>query len=169
MAELAAIGTIVSGLSTVAGGLAARNQANAEAEATQKKAAWDAEMARRKGAEEMAAAQQRAGEERRRKEYVISEQRAKAASSGAGVSNPTVLDLIGDVEKEGEFRAKTETQTGKARQAGLMDQANLSLWEGKTSASAAKSRGKSAFIGSLLEGAGDIAQGVYKYKMSRYG
>ena len=122
------LGTLATAASvggTVLSGLAAAQQGKAmEAEA------------KRQATEERAIASRRGEERRMDTARVISRQKAVAASSGAGVTNPTILDIIGDTAQRGSFLERTETDT-RARRAG-----------------------QSAFAGSILEGIGTGAKAL---------
>lgn len=145
------LGTMLSAAGTVAGvgGTLAAGYAGKQA------SEQEAAQYRRRAAEEKAAAGREAYMQRERNEEVISRQRAVAASSGAGVVNPTVLDLFGDTAQRGEYLANTITYGGEQRARSAIDNAN-----------AAKAKGKSLWTGSLLDG---LAQGISGYSKLRYG
>lgn len=67
-----------------------------------------------------ATSQRAAAEERRRARLLDSRARAVAAKSGAGVSDPTVVNLRGDISAEGEYRALTRMYEGET-EAGSME------------------------------------------------
>lgn len=110
------LGTVLSVGGTVLGGVAANNAAKAEA--AQLKA---------QGKTEFAASQRVAEAERRKKDRVISRARAVGAASGGGQD----LNLIGDLEEEGEYNALTAEWEGKERQKGRNAQAAAARYEGK--------------------------------------
>jgi len=164
MAELAALaaaaGSAVAGsastilpiigtAATVAGTIGAGYAQKQEAEFT-------AEQQKRAGTEELAIATREAEDRRRKTAYVLSEQKAKAASSGGGVTNPTILDIMGETAQEGDYLARSDLASGKNKAAGLFDKA-----------AASKYRGKAAFTGAILEGIGAGAEGMYKAKYGR--
>jgi hypothetical protein len=105
----------------------------------------------RQAAEEFAAGQRAAGERRRNTDLVISRQRALAAASGAG-AGPSLLDIIGDTAGRGEYQAQSEMFLGESRARNL-----------KNRAAAARYEGENAFIGSILEGVGNVALGAGRY------
>lgn len=188
MAELAALGAmIVEGLGTAAtavgsaasaaapyaglagtaasvgGTVLAGQAAKSQGKMAQQAAEFEAKQAERAGAEERAAASREMLDQRRRTNYVISKQTANAAASGAGTSNPTILDIIGDTAQEGAYQAKTIQATGENRARGRLDQAAASRFGGK----AAKAKGDAAWAGSLLEGFGEAGKGLYDFKKQR--
>lgn len=76
-------------------------------------ASTDARRLRGMAGQERATAQRAAIEERRRAGLLESRARAVAAKSGGGVSDPSVIDLIGDISAEGEYRALTRMYEGE--------------------------------------------------------
>lgn len=68
---------------------------------------------RRLAGNERATSQRSAAEERRLARLMESRARAVAAKSGAGVSDPTVVNLMGDLSAEGEYRALTRMYEGE--------------------------------------------------------
>lgn len=110
------LGTVLSVGGTILGGIAANKAAKAEA------AQLEAQ-----GKAEFAVAQRKSEAERRRKDLVISRARAVGAASGGGLD----LNLIGDLEKEGEYNALVAEWEGKERQKGRNAQAAAARYEGK--------------------------------------
>lgn len=103
----------------------------------------------RGASEERAAGQIAAREKRADMERVISTQRARAASSGAGgISTTGVLDIIGDTVERGEYLAGIETYSGETRARGKLDQAAAARAQGE----AARARAIAAAYGIELEG-----------------
>jgi signal recognition particle GTPase len=83
------------------------------------------------GKEELAASQRTAEEKRREAQLANSRQIAIAAGSGAGVTNPTVVDIFEKTAERGEYLAQTELYGGKSRKAGYEDKAAASRFRGK--------------------------------------
>jgi hypothetical protein len=73
----------------------------------------------------------------------LSEQKAKAASSGAGVVNPTILDIMGETAQHGDYLARSDIAAGENKARGLLDQAAVTRY-----------KGKAAYRGAILEGIG---------------
>lgn len=105
----------------------------------------------RVAAEERAASQREAITKRTDAERVMSRQRALAATSGAGVVNPSILDIYGETAQQGEYNAQTALYGGESRARGQLSQAN-----------AARFKAKAAYKGSLLEAAGQAFAGAGK-------
>lgn len=75
--------------------------------------ATDARNLRRLAGQERASSQRAAIEERRRAKLLESRARAVAANSGAGVTDPTVLNVMADLSAEGEYRALSRLYEGE--------------------------------------------------------
>jgi hypothetical protein len=120
--------------------------------AAKKEGKFAEEAYKRQGTEELAEATRQAEERRQKTALVLSRERAVAADSGAGVTNPTILDIMGDTAQRGEYQAGLDLFSGKNKAAGSFDKA-----------AAAKYKGNAAFAGSILEGLGKGATGLAKY------
>lgn len=134
MAELAVIGSIVQGIGTIAGGMAAKDAADTEA------AQLDA-----RGKEEFAAAQRDAAEKRREAVLANSKIQSLAATSGAGADAPTITRLMQGISGQGEYNAQTDLYGGASRRAGLRDNAN-----------ARRAEGNASLLGSVFSAAGTM-------------
>ncbi len=113
---LAIGGTILSGVGTVAGGIA-QNKA----------AKYEASQLEARATAERAAGQRDALRERQQKDLVLSRAKAVGASSGGGV------DLVGrgKIEEQGEYNALTAMWEGEERARSAEDQAAATRWSGK--------------------------------------
>ena len=138
MAALALIGSLVGAAGTVAGGIAAKKDANFEAAQMEMKAN-----------EERAAAQREAGQARTESELAMSRAQALAASSGGGADAPTIVKLMSGLAGQGELNAQSALAGGESRASGLKD-----------SAIARRRQGKSSFLGSVIGGFGQAASGI---------
>lgn len=76
-------------------------------------ASIDEKRLRRMAGNERATAQRSAAEERRAARLMESRARAVAAKSGAGATDPTVLNIMGDLSAEGEYRALSRMYEGE--------------------------------------------------------
>lgn len=117
---VAAGGTALQAIGQIQSGNAAAKAANYQA----------AEM-RKNAGQERATAQRAAAEEHRRERIIQSNLIARSAGSGAGASDPTVIDLSGDIAEEGLYRANTALFTGEERARSLETGARLQQYEGK--------------------------------------
>ena len=143
MAALAAIGTIMSALGSVAGGIAASNQAE-----------FEAKQLEQKSKEERAASQRDALEARKQSAMVQSRQQAVAASSGGGAGSdaPTIMKLMADTAGRGEYQAQSALYGGEQRARGLMDEA-----KGR------RMSGRASLLGGVLGGFGQAAGGFARF------
>lgn len=124
IASLAA--TAVSAAGTIMSGNAARGAANFQA----------AQMTQQAG-QERATSQRQAIEARRQSGLANSRVTALAAASGAGATDPTVLDIEGDNAGTGEYNALSALYTGEERARGLEMGAGAKRYEGATERQAA--------------------------------
>jgi len=117
---VAAAGTALQAVGQIQAGKAANAAAQAEA----------AQMTQRAG-QERATAQRNAAEERRRERIVQSNLQARAAASGGSATDPTVLDLSGDIAEEGLYRSNLALYEGEERARNLETGASFRRFEGK--------------------------------------
>ncbi len=145
MAELAAIGTVISMLGTAvsAQGTIAAGKAQ---EAAAKQEALQLEA---KGKEEQAAAQREGEEYKRKKELTLSKLQTNAAASGFTATDPTSLALADEIERYGTYQQQMTQYGGESRRTGLNEQASLRRMEGKAAASAARTSAAATIIGGI--------------------
>jgi hypothetical protein len=79
----------------------------------------DARQLRYQAGQARASSQRAAAEERRRARILDSRARAVAAKSGAGVTDPTVVNVRSDIEGEGVYRALSRMYEGETEAASL--------------------------------------------------
>ena len=200
MAEVAAIAGLASAGATIFGGFsknktAGMNADNLREEGDMARRIYDynAEMARQTGEFEGAQLDRAAIEERiagqfaaREKQLdldrVLSAQRARAASGGAGgVGTAGVLDIMGDTYERGKYLKDIETYNAETKARGRMDQAAMARAKAiaaahglelqgeaaqKKAYSAAdvtKKEGKNSMFGSILEGGSKALTAGYNY------
>ncbi len=137
LALLSGVGTAVSAVGTIAGGMAANEQAEFQARQLQQKAQ-----------EERAAGQREAFKERKREQLTQSRLQAVSASTGGGTTDPTIVGLASDIAGEGEQQALLQFALGENRARGNEMQAE-----------AARAKGQAAMTGSLLSAAGGAISG----------
>lgn len=82
--------------------------------------------------------QRKAADERRKARLLGSRAQAVAAASGAGVSDPTVENIIGGIAEEGELRALNELYAGAETARGMRMQSDVAKFEGESYAKATK-------------------------------
>lgn len=129
--------TILSGGTAVLGGIQQKKVADAQAK-----------QLRVQGKAEAARAGAEAAEERRQARYVSSRARAVAAASGAGATDPTVVNTIANLETEGEYRALMAMYNGEVRQNAAFGEASARRSEGSAARAAGFLRGASTILSS---------------------
>jgi hypothetical protein len=105
-------------------------------------AADNAEIA---GGQAVAASQRKAQEELKRSRYIQSDALAKAAASGAGASDPTVVDIISRIAGEGAYRSSLALYEGAEANRAYQIKADNLRYEGKAARSAAIVNGLTGF------------------------
>jgi len=86
----------------------------------------------------MAAATQEMAEERRNKEFMYSRALAVAAAQGGSTGSVGVINLLADLNAEGEYRMLAKLYTGQTEAEGLQFRAEAAIREGKSARDAAK-------------------------------
>lgn len=129
---LSAGGAAVSAVGAVQGGKAQQSALN-----------FQAKQLEAAGLAESAAAQHRAEEDRRQTRLVQSRARAVGAASGGGID----IDLAGDIEADGEYRALTTLWEGDEAAKGRNTQAAASRFEGRAAKTSGLLRAGSTIAG----------------------
>ena len=140
-------GTAVSAIGTIAAGKAEQKAANYEA------AQLDVQAK-----DERAGAQREAQELARRKRLALSTLTANAAGSGFTATDPTVLDLAGEIAEYGTYQEQLAMYGGTSRAEGL-----------KASAAARRVSGAAARRGSIYSAGGTLLAGFGQTMFDRYG
>lgn len=94
-------------------------------------AEFSAEQMEEQAGVALAASQQAANEERRMSAVLQSRALAVAGASGAGVSDPTMLRIVGSIAEEGELAAQTRRYEGTEAARSLRIQAEVARYEGR--------------------------------------
>lgn len=145
---MSAAGTALSAAGTIAGG----NAAAAAGRASQQAYEFKAKQEEMQAQESRAAAQRLALDKQRETRIVQSSLQARAAASGGGADDPTVVGLGREVAGRGEYQSLLETYKGENRARGLDDQAVASRMSGQ----AALAEGQAKQRASYLAAAGTI-------------
>lgn len=160
---------IISAVLGAAGSaVSAAGQASAmkrQAAADQQRAAIEKQWADRRATEEKAAAQRGADEEHRKAGLAQSRLTALAGASGTRPDDQTVMDLWGDIGKEGDHNAAQATAQGAQKAAGITYQADLNSWTADMNARIKRSAATTTLISGLLGAGGQFAHGM----SGRYG
>lgn len=111
---MAWLGWVASGVSAI-GGLMSAEGTLAAGEGEKEAAYAEANQMETQAGQVRAQSQRAAVEDRRQGRLAQSRAQALAAASGAGATDPTVLNIIGDLEKEGEYRALSDLYAGDSQ------------------------------------------------------
>lgn len=160
MAQAAAIGAmVVSTVGTIVSANDAASAARAEGKQAQKVGDWQAAQLRQQAGQERAASQRQAEEERRAGRLAVSTARARAAASGGGAQDPTVLKIYGDLAAEGETNALTALWEGEEAAKGLEMQAAGAQYEGAAANEASKFTSRAYRRAGYISAAGNLLSG----------
>jgi len=109
---------VAGAVSSIAGGFSAANAAKTAAQRQKTEAEFEAEQMTQAAGQAIATSQRDAIEQRRQARLLQSRAIAISGASGASVTDPTVLNLIGDIAGQGSYRAAVALYQGedKARQ-----------------------------------------------------
>ena len=124
---------------------------------TQQNAEARAKELKRKAGQEQAASQRKMIEARRQGNLRLSRARAVAGASGAGVADPTALDIYGGIAQETDFQAGTALFEGESAANLLRTQAAVTIYEGER---------KSEML--LYEGAQQADLATYQGQMANF-
>jgi len=122
--------------------------------AAKKSAISDAKQLQRRAGATRASAQRASNEERRDARYLLSRARALAAKSGGGVDDPSMVNVFGDIEAEGEYNALARLYDGEQEALGLQDAAKARRSEGNAAMNASYINTAAAAASSFAGGGG---------------
>ena len=165
---LQAASTLIGAFGAIQQGQAQRAAGEAQARSFQYQARLrDAQAAgmEQSAGQERAAAQRAAIEQRRQGRFVGSRAQAIAAASGGGALDPSIVNLMGDLGSEADFRAATALYQGEDRARSLEYGAVLQRATGQGDLYAgevARRSGIAAQNRSYITAAGTVAGGVGK-------
>lgn len=141
---------------TLLGSQTAAAGAELQGEAARNAAVYRAAQLRRNAQLARAGAQGDAFEVQRQTDALQSTLRARAAASGGGVSDPTVVALAGQIAQRGALGALTSMFKGETEATGLED-----------TAKAAEYTGQAEYQGSQIKAAGLRAEGEMRAESQR--
>jgi hypothetical protein len=150
MAWLAAAAPYVAAAGTV---ISANQQRNAGIQ-QQMNADFEAQQYDKAANNELAVSQREAEKARRESRYLQSRATAVAAASGAGATDPTVVNLIGDLEAEGEYNALTALYNGQQQAESLKTGGAITRRRG----SAYRNAGNMNAVSTVISGASSMAR-----------
>lgn len=147
MAEIGAIASLIGTVVSAAGTMAAASQQKAAAD-------WQAKEYERQAKAERAAAQHESEQLERRKDLAQSRLQTVAAASGFSATDPTALNVGGEIARYGTMQEQMAQYGGEDRAAGLNSQATLARLSGQAAATGARYRA----IGTIIGGIGGLAR-----------
>jgi hypothetical protein len=145
----------------IGAGMSALGARNAGISAEQE-AEYRARQDKINAGQERASGQRASIEEIRQLRLAQSRGQAIAAASGAGALDPSVMDIMGDLETDGRYRAATAAYEGEDRARNKETSAMLSRYSGKQ----ARSAGNTKAISTIMSGVSDLYS---KYDGGSYG
>lgn len=104
-----------------------------------------------------ATSQRKALGQKKQTSRIQSALQARAAASGGGALDPTVMDLVGDIAQEGDYRRRVALYEGDDATRTYQSAANLRRWEGEQAVRAGEIKRRSANMSAgatLLSGIG---------------
>lgn len=150
---------MIGGIFSFMGSLASADAMRQQGEDERTAAYFKADREEERGQQERAVQQRGALRKRRETGIVESAIQAKAASSGGGASDPTVVDLSGAVAKEGEYQALQQMWLGEQRGRDLENQASLDRFVGEAKKRNADAKADATILGGVGGLIGSLGKG----------
>ena len=152
-------GTLLSAKAQKQQGKAAEAQAQQVSQNEMVAAEYEARQAEYLANQTRGIAQKEAFEQRRLAVLMASKALATAAGSGAGTSDPTVVDLLGNIYAEGAYRSALALYEGEEQARSYTIAAQSRRLSGKSAASAALTEGRNVKEASRLSSLATIISG----------
>ena len=160
MAFAAAIGPLISGIASIAGAMASASAMNAQADAQEQMAAWNAARQR----EEAAWAQSKGALEARQKEKegekLAAKARAAVAQSGVATTEGSPLLMQQEFAAETAWRSNIEMANATKTQRDFMNKAAITEYEGKIRAESSRAQASASLLSGFASGIGGMAKGL---------
>lgn len=153
---MAWLGTVIQTVAGVGGSAMSASAARKAGKAGQQAKEYEATQYEKQAVQSVASGQRDMLAERRRKELVVSRAQALAAFSGGGASDPTVVNLIADLEGEGAYREAVALYRGEEEGKKLREAARLARVEGDV----IKKGGQAQAKAYTAQGVAAVGQGV---------
>ena len=158
MSGIETIAAVVGAVTSLAGTVVGMQGARAAGAEQQKAREFQAAQQEQQAQESRAASQRQALEKQRQTQLAQSTLQARAAASGAGATDESVLNLGEDLSGRGEYQRLMEMYTGENRARGYEDAAMASRMTGRAEKQAANTKA----TGMLLSGIGSFAESAGK-------
>lgn len=161
-------GTVMRAYGQYEAGKTAKAQSQAMAQNEQVVAEFEAKQADYLAGQSLAASQREALEQRRTAALLASKALAQAAGSGAGASDPTVVDIISNIYAEGAYRSALAMYEGEEQARSYKTAAAARRIGGQSAASARIAEGESIAKASNLSMFSTLLRGGTSL-MEKYG
>lgn len=155
---------MISGALDFGGRVNASQQQAAHGANLQAAAEFTAAQLEQQAGDAMASAQRRAWNEDRAAKYLASETLARAAASGGGASDPTVINIIARQAEEGAYRRQVALYEGASREQVLRLQAMSRRFEGGSQRAAAEGNARGTMFGAGTNLLKSMARGSSLYE-----
>jgi hypothetical protein len=154
---------LVAGATQAVGAIASGNAQAAQYDAQAQAARYNADMQRRQA--ETVGQQNAAREDLQRKQarQVFGRQIAAGAQSGVNITTGSASDLFRQSLYDAEMDALNIRDEGELNRVGMLNQANLSDWEGQVARKNSKTAQRSGYLNAAVALAGSAA-GAYGMK-----
>lgn len=152
-------GTLLQAYGQNQAGKAAQSQAEAQAANQRTAAEYEARQADYLAGQSIAASHYEAREQRKAAALLASKALASAAGSGAGASDPTVVDILNGIYSEGAYRSALALYQGQEQARAYNVSATARRVSGQSGASAALAEGGSIARASNLSMFSTLLQG----------
>lgn len=163
-AAVAAAGAV----SSIAQGQQQKKIADAQARQTEINSQATAKQLEQRAGQERAAAQQKMIESGRTKNLALSRAQALAAASGGGSLDPSVINILGDLETEGRYNQDAALYEGENNATGDEYQAKLTRAGGASDAAISRMQGSAAQKAGYMGAATTLMKGGVGL-MDKYG
>lgn len=157
-------------LNAIAGGMQAGSRISQgqqiadHGQALKQAAQFQADQLREQAGDAIATAQRRAWSEDRAARYLQSETLARAAASGGGASDPTVINIIAKQAEEGAYRQQVALYEGNSRARGLVRQAQAREFEGASQLASAQGAERASYLQAGTSLIGSLARDSSLYQ-----
>jgi len=160
MAGIGAILGVVSSVASAALGIAG---ARSQAAIMKAQANAEAQQLGMQGAEEKAVASRNAREKQKEGSLLLSRQKAVASASGGGATDPTVLELAGDLKRETNVQSRELMRQGLEKDRMLVYQGKIGRKMAGAQAKMVMAQGIGNAISSIGGAIGGLSDAFSKY------
>lgn len=154
---------VAGAVSSIAGGFSAANAAKTAAQRQKTEAEFEAEQMTQAAGQAIATSQRDAIEQRRQARLLQSRAIAISGASGASVTDPTVLNLIGDIAGQGSYRAAVALYQGEDKARQLNMGAAAKRYEGEVALETGRNKARAYQIQGITGALGNTATMFGKY------